>query len=82
MFRYIHPTHIYKSNESKLTGLKIPLPLPVHTLHEKLWQKMILRLIHLSVLAWNSEGVLHQLNCSQSLRIVIFETSPRHSKAS
>lgn len=54
--------------ESKLMGLETPLPLPLHTLHQTLWQKDDFQADQndLCVLVWRGERVLNQLNSSQT----------------
>lgn len=67
MNRNIHPVPTYKENEwiilklmkeSKLMGLKTPLPLSVHTLHQKLLQKDDFQTDEndMSVLEWRGES--------------------------
>lgn len=58
-------------------GIKTPLPLPVHTLPQKLWQKDHFQTDqnYLSVHVWRDERVLNELNSSQIQRVVILETS-------
>lgn len=67
MIRYIHPVPTYKEyerfilklmKESKLMGLKPPLPLSVHTLHQKVLQRDDLKTDEndLSVLVWSGKS--------------------------